>query len=238
MVGWSRDDESGPDIDPHLADDALALSEYTRELIQMSLVGERADPWSPNTLLEMNGIAARSEEETAGRYRDGPCEIIGSKHVPPSHELVPRLVDELCAEVRRQLEKGNWLEASAYALWRVCWIHPFAEGNGRTARMFSYAVLSYGLLRSAQRDGERLPDLLPGARTVPEVLKINRLRYIRALEAADSAAAAGGSDCAMLGILLDRCCCRARSLMGDRAGCLMGIIGLSRPRAGCDVQAL
>jgi hypothetical protein len=33
-------------------------------------------------------------------------------------------------------------------------------------------------------------------------------------------------------------CCRARSLMGDRAGCLMGIIGLSRPRAGCDVQAL
>jgi transcriptional regulator with XRE-family HTH domain len=33
-------------------------------------------------------------------------------------------------------------------------------------------------------------------------------------------------------------CCRARCLMGDRAGCLMGIIGPSRPRAWCDVQAL
>jgi fido (protein-threonine AMPylation protein) len=28
-----------------------------------------------------------------------------------------------------------------HLMWRINWIHPFDDGNGRTARMASYAVL-------------------------------------------------------------------------------------------------
>ena len=40
----------------------------------------------------------------------------------------------------------NWADLSplhlaAYAMWRLTWIHPFEDGNGRTARAVSYFVL-------------------------------------------------------------------------------------------------
>ena len=45
----------------------------------------------------------------------------------------------------------------AYALWRLNWIHPFVEGNGRTARAACYYLI-------CMRQGR----LLPGRKIVPE----------------------------------------------------------------------
>lgn len=55
------------------------------------------------------------------------------------------------------------------------WIHPFADGNGRTARAISYVVLSI-----------KLDSLLPGAPTIPEQIAADKTPYY-ALEAADIA---------------------------------------------------
>lgn len=65
-------------------------------------------------------------------------------------------------------------------LWRLNWIHPFVEGNGRTARAACYYLLclKYG-------------DLLPGKKTVPERIRETRQQYYAALEAADQQWAAG-----------------------------------------------
>jgi Fic family protein len=61
-----------------------------------------------------------------------------------------------------------------YALWRLNWIHPFIEGNGRTARAACYYLicLRYGAL-------------LPGRMIVPERIRENRAPYYAALQAAD-----------------------------------------------------
>lgn len=73
----------------------------------------------------------------------------------------------------------NWAEKSAvhlasFVMWRLNWIHPFADGNGRTSRAVSYLVLCV-------REGM----LLPGSETIPEQIVANRGPYYRALEAAD-----------------------------------------------------
>ena len=60
----------------------------------------------------------------------------------------------------------------AYALWRLNWIHPFVEGNGRTARAACYYLLC---LRQSQ--------LLPGIKIVPERIRENRPRYYASLQA-------------------------------------------------------
>lgn len=43
----------------------------------------------------------------------------------------------------------NWSKPAdhlgAYVLWKLNWIHPFADGNGRTARAVAYVVMSIKL---------------------------------------------------------------------------------------------
>jgi Fic family protein len=62
----------------------------------------------------------------------------------------------------------------AYALWRMNWIHPFVEGNGRTARAACYYLICL-------RNG----GLLPGRKIVPERIRENRKPYYEALAEAD-----------------------------------------------------
>jgi Fic family protein len=60
-------------------------------------------------------------------------------------------------------------------MWRVNWIHPFFGGNGRTARALSYLLLS-----------AKLGFVIPGTKTIPELIVENRDPYYDALRRADS----------------------------------------------------
>ena len=79
------------------------------------------------------------------------------------------------------VDHPTWI--SAYALWRLNWIHPFVEGNGRTARAACYYLIC---LKHGQ--------LLPGKKIVPERIRDDRPRYYAALEAADRAWENGALD--------------------------------------------
>lgn len=82
-------------------------------------------------------------------------------------------------------------------MWRLNWIHPFADGNGRTSRIASYVVLSI-----------RAGAILPGTPTIPDQIVDNRNPYFDALDAADLAWKEGRVDVSkmeeLLGALLAR----------------------------------
>jgi len=67
-------------------------------------------------------------------------------------------------------------------MWRLNWIHPFTDGNGRTSRAASYLVLCV-----------KTGYLLPGKLTIPEQISQERTPYYQALEAADQSLAMAGS---------------------------------------------
>ena len=120
----------------------------------------------------MNGLLSN-----AGVYRDVGLNPLG-KHPPPSAGNVPLLMREFVVSINDKIESGdNPIDVSAFALWRINWIHPFSNGNGRTSRLFSYFVMcmcSGGLLRGS---GENLvPHQLGGAL---------RGKYVAALRKAD-----------------------------------------------------
>jgi fido (protein-threonine AMPylation protein) len=77
------------------------------------------------------------------------------------------------------------------------WIHPFADGNGRTSRITSYVVPSI-----------RAGAVLPGTPTIPDQIVDNRTPYFEALDAADAAWKEGRIDVSkmeeLLGALLAR----------------------------------
>ena len=89
---------------------------------------------------------------------------------------MPGLVEELCDYVNDMWSTKSPIHLASYVMWRLNWIHPFTDGNGRTSRAVSYLVLCV-----------RLGTLLPGKLTIPEQIEEERTPYYRALEAADDA---------------------------------------------------
>ncbi|MFN8659896.1 MAG: Fic family protein [Candidatus Obscuribacterales bacterium] len=74
----------------------------------------------------------------AGQFRDR--DIAVGAHVAISPGAVPRFTERF-AEVYNKLGKSESVLACAAAHHRLLWIHPFLDGNGRVARLVSYAVL-------------------------------------------------------------------------------------------------
>lgn len=112
----------------------------------------------------------------AGNFRPAGVKIEGSKHEPVGAHLVPELVEDLCDYVNSAWADATPLHLSAYVMWRLNWIHPFAGGNGRTSRILSYVVLC-----------AKLGSVLPGTPTIPDQIVANRTSYFEALDQADGA---------------------------------------------------
>jgi Fic family protein len=129
-----------------------------------------------STILGLHRDALLGVHPLAGNFRPSTVEIRGSKHIPPDAWQVPQLVEELCDYVNDHWETATALHLAAYVMWRLNWIHPFADGNGRTARAVSYLVL-------CMKMGGRIPR----NRTIPDLISENKKPYYDALEAADEA---------------------------------------------------
>jgi len=83
--------------------------------------------------------------ETGERWRIVPGELrkrdvkVG-QHIPVSPGAVPRFLERF-ERAYSGLGKAETIIAAAAAHHRLLWIHPFLDGNGRVARLMSYAML-------------------------------------------------------------------------------------------------
>jgi Fic family protein len=102
-------------------------------------------------------------------------------------------MDDFVNLVNRNWEAADPVVLATAVLWRINYIHPFINGNGRTARAASYFVLCV-----------KAGGWLPGDVILPELLKRNRNEYVQALKAADQSAQAGEVDLAQLHGLVSR----------------------------------
>jgi Fic family protein len=162
------------------------------EQINYWLRPERPFKLRPSAILSLHRRALEGISHFAGVPRPGGIEIKGSKHQPPGAHLVAELLEQLCDYINENWAKSSPLHVAAYVLWRMNWIHPFVDGNGRTSRAVSYLVLCV-----------RLGYVLPGTQTIPEQISRNKDPYYKALEAADQANATGKIDLTEMEKLLE-----------------------------------
>jgi Fic family protein len=149
------------------------------------------DAFDKYTLWSLNAAAVANIAEFGGRFREQPIYV--GTHRPPHFRDVPTLMDQFISTVRENwwiLDHPTYLPA--YALWRLNWIHPFIEGNGRTARAACYYLIC---VRAGQ--------LLPGKKIVPERIRENRIPYYEALRAADQQWENGDFDVSQLANYLE-----------------------------------
>ncbi|MDE1869678.1 MAG: Fic family protein [Candidatus Micrarchaeota archaeon] len=102
-----------------------------------------------------------------GAYRDSEVRITGSSHIPPKPGQVPKLLEELFKEFYALRKTLHPIELAALVHNKFVNIHPFTDGNGRTARL----IMNWVLIKN------KLP---------PVIIEVaNKEEYYNALEAAD-----------------------------------------------------
>lgn len=93
-----------------------------------------------NTILQIHGhILAHINDQYAGRYRDIPVRIAGSSVVMPNPLKVAKLMDEFMAWLHGTNDHAVRIALDAH--YKLVSIHPFVDGNGRTARLVMNLLL-------------------------------------------------------------------------------------------------
>jgi Fic family protein len=113
--------------------------------------------------LVLKGIDRRN----AGVYRSVPVRIGGSPHIPPEPFLLNKLMEDLFRFYEAEKFRMHPVLLAAEMHERLVTIHPFIDGNGRTARLLMNLILL--------RNGYTLA-ILKGSDE-------NRLAYYQALQA-------------------------------------------------------
>ncbi len=86
-------------------------------------------------------LPAGEGDHTPGAYRKVNLKITGSSHLPPDWLMVDELMRGLLDFIQADYGAKYDLLKAAIAHHRFVWIHPFGNGNGRTVRLFTYAML-------------------------------------------------------------------------------------------------
>lgn len=107
---------------------------------------DKVDPYSLDDLKKVQGILTFLLEKDAGKFRnhgeavyDGDIKIF----VAPPHKLVPSLMQKLFEWMDKNKDIINPLILSSVFHYEFLFIHPFSDGNGRTARIWQTVILAH-----------------------------------------------------------------------------------------------
>lgn len=133
--------------------------------------------------------------DQAGQYRSIQVYISGTYYVPPSPDEVPRLMQHLADQIHSSRTTLHPIELASMAHKRLVDIHPFSDGNGRTARLLMNLILvnaGYGVVSippvlrndyiNALSSSRHRNDMEPFSRLVAECVIETERDYCRLLK--------------------------------------------------------
>jgi Fic family protein len=117
------------------------------------VVEHKEDDLTPELLLHIHQLMTKNtldNKEDAGRFRMDDKVVVENSmthevvHTPPSVEKIPRFIDELCVFFNTKHQKGGFIHPIIKGImvhYLIAFMHPFVDGNGRTARALFYWYL-------------------------------------------------------------------------------------------------
>ncbi|GHV08823.1 cell division protein Fic [Spirochaetia bacterium] len=119
-------------------------------------------------ILEIHRLILKNiDDSEAGAYRKTNVMILRAVHLPPSSVKVPGLMQEFMEWYYHNEGKMPAAELAAWVHHKLVYIHPFIDGNGRTARLImNLILLQYGYPPAV-------------------ILNMDRKKYYRVLKEAD-----------------------------------------------------
>ena len=112
-------------------------------------------------------VMQKTDAEFAGKYRVSNVFIGGADHTPPDALQVPMEMEKLINWFIKERKRLHPIELSALLHHKFVYIHPFFDGNGRTARLIMNLIL------------------MQAGYPLAVILKNDRKKYYRVLALAD-----------------------------------------------------
>lgn len=137
------------------------------------------------------------EDENAGRYRMFNVLISGSQHTSPLFTVLSEKMEKLVQWYHEQKDKLHPVELAARFHFQFVYIHPFTDGNGRTARLLMNLILmKYGfppaIVKAANdarlkyyeslEEASIRANLKPFIQLIAECVEVSLKRYIGAVK--------------------------------------------------------
>ncbi|MFH1127618.1 MAG: Fic family protein [archaeon] len=98
------------------------------------------EPVTEEIIKKMHEIILKGiNDDEAGSYRHVRVRIVGAVFTPPDPVKIERLMGELVEWMNN--ENINAIELAALAHYKLVRVHPFGDGNGRTARLLMNLIL-------------------------------------------------------------------------------------------------
>ena len=120
------------------------------------IVDHQGDSLSEELLMQVHRLMTENtleHPEDAGRFRTNNNVVVEdgitheTVHTPPSHEDIPQFIKDLCCFFNDQND-GQFIHPIIRGIiihFMISYIHPFVDGNGRTARaLFYWYMLKQG----------------------------------------------------------------------------------------------
>ena len=120
------------------------------------IVSHKNEPLSEELLLQVHRLMTEKtmqNPDDAGRFRSNDDVVVENGithetvHTPPSYREIPQFVDELC-EFFNERNGKQFIHPIIRGIiihFMISYVHPFSDGNGRTARaMFYWYMLRQG----------------------------------------------------------------------------------------------
>ncbi|MFO0702919.1 MAG: Fic family protein [Candidatus Andersenbacteria bacterium] len=142
------------------AKDHHAALEYLYDLVEK----DKRHTFSEQLLRSLHHVVMReTDREWAGKYRNSNVGITGADHTPPDAVVVPQKKHDLVKWFNAKKNNLHVVELAALLHHQFVHIHPFFDGNGRTARLMMNLILmqaGYPLVVILKNDRKKYYDVL------------------------------------------------------------------------------
>lgn len=110
--------------------------DYVEEIVS------KQESLTERTLKQLHYLIIKNiDNENAGTYRNVNVRISGSQHNPPHFLQIDNDMRELFQWYEENREELHPVELAALFHFKFVYIHPFADGNGRSARLLMNLIL-------------------------------------------------------------------------------------------------
>jgi Fic family protein len=159
--------EEGITIGGHTLREYLEAKNHATAFDKLRSLVDHNTPITLETILHLHALVVHDTLEMAGKWREKQVYIRGSNHHPPAANQVPMLMDQWQYWLDNEGLSYHPVVRAAIAHHGFVGVHPFEDGNGRTARL----LLNLQLLRDGYAPAFLLRDW--------------KGRYLQALQEAD-----------------------------------------------------
>lgn len=159
-------------------------------------IANRNVPISEDIILELyKMLYSNIDEKNAGKYRNCNVLITGSEYELPKYQEIPKLMKEFVQSIEPNRKEMHPVEFVAWLHERLVSIHPFIDGNGRTARLLmNLALLNAGyniitippVVRhdyiAGLQDAQLKNNIIPFTNFISEMVLESQKEYLRIIE--------------------------------------------------------